>query len=309
MKTLIFGLGNQGQKRAKYFKKKDYISYDKFNKQAEIIKFDKIPFNKINSVFLCLPDKEKLNSINIFLEKGKNILVEKPFLISRKIFKNIKKKIIEKKIIFYVAYNHRFEPHIINLKKIIKKKELGKIYYVKIFYGNGTSLLVKKSPWKDSGNGVVSDLGSHVVDLIFFLFGNQKVDFTMDSINKFENNSIDHAIFSSKKSQIKFFCEATLLMWKNSFNLDVIGEKGSAHINGLCKWGPSTLEIRKRKLPSGKPKIKIKKIKMKDPTWKLEHIFFEKLIKSKNLLSSINNLEKEYLISKKINQIVKKISK
>ena len=50
-----------------------------------------------------------------------------------------------------------------------------------------------------------SDLGSHVVDLIFFLFGNQKVDFTMDSINKFENNSIDHAIFSSKKSQIKFF--------------------------------------------------------------------------------------------------------
>ena len=88
-------------------------------------------------------------------------------------------------------------------------------------------------------------------------------------------------------------------MWKNSFNLDVIGEKGSAHINGLCKWGPSTLEIRKRKLPSGKPKIKIKKIKMKDPTWKLEHIFFEKLIKSKNLLSSINNLEKEYLISKK----------
>ena len=147
------------------------------------------------------------------------------------------------------------------------------------------------------------------MDLIFFLFGNQKVDFTMDSINKFENNSIDHAIFSSKKSQIKFFCEATLLMWKNSFNLDVIGEKGSAHLNGLCKWGPSTLEIRKRKLPSGKPKIKIKKIKMKDPTWKLEHIFFEKLIKSKNLLSSINNLEKEYLISKKINQIVKKISK
>ena len=45
-------------------------------------------------------------------------------------------------------------------------------------------------------------------------------------------------------------------MWKNSFNLDVIGEKGSAHINGLCKWGPSTLEIRKENYLVGNQKLK-----------------------------------------------------
>ena len=36
-----------------------------------------------------------------------------------------------------------------------------------LFYGNGTSLDVKKSPWKDKANGVTYDLGSHLIDLIF----------------------------------------------------------------------------------------------------------------------------------------------
>ena len=43
--------------------------------------------------------------------------------------------------------------------------------------------------------------------------------------------------------------------------------KGSLHINSLCKWSKSKLIIRKRKLPSGKPKEKIINYKKGDPTW------------------------------------------
>ena len=48
-------------------------------------------------------------------------------------------------VFIYTAYNHRFEPSLVELKKIISKKIIGNIYYARLFYGNGTSLLVKKA--------------------------------------------------------------------------------------------------------------------------------------------------------------------
>ena len=50
-------------------------------------------------------------------------------------------------VTFYVGYNHRFEPHLVKAKDYLIKKLLGKIYYFKIYYGNGTAKLVNKS-WR-----------------------------------------------------------------------------------------------------------------------------------------------------------------
>ena len=42
-------------------------------------------------------------------------------------------------------------------------------------------------------------------------------------------------------------------MWRNTFKCDLIFEKGSIHVDSLCKWGPK-FTIRHRKFPSGKPR-------------------------------------------------------
>jgi len=67
----------------------------------------------------------------------------------------------------------------------------------------------------------------------------------------------------------------------------------------LCKWGPSTLRVLKRKLPSGYPQEKKIIIKKKDPTWKLEHNHFFELIK----LRKKNNLNKDMWINKNLRNI------
>ena len=36
----------------------------------------------------------------------------------------------------------------------------------------------------------------------------------------------------------------TLLSWRNHFTCDIFAENGSAHIESLCKWGPSTFTLR-----------------------------------------------------------------
>jgi hypothetical protein len=74
--------------------------------------------------------------------------------------------------------------------------------------------------------------------------------------------------------------EVSLVSWRNTFTVDVIGELGSAHINGLCKWGPSTLTVRKRVLPSGRPEEDVTTVSGPDPTWELEYRFFKQLCRT-----------------------------
>ena len=71
--------------------------------------------------------------------------------------------------------------------------------------------------------------------------------------------------------------EMTLLSWRNHHTTDIFAEKGSAHIESLCKWGPSTLTVRKRVLPSGRPKESLDTLEQPDPTWDMEYAHFKRL--------------------------------
>ncbi len=92
--------------------------------------------------------------------------------------------------------------------------------------------------------------------------------------------------------------EATFLSWRNTFRLDIYGELGSAHIDCLCKWGPSTLITRKRIFPSGRPEEKVETLELADPTWKIEYEFFTQLCHEER-----SNLENDLWISEKIRQL------
>lgn len=173
-----------------------------------------------------------------------------------------------------------------------------------MFYGNGTSSLVRKSKWRDKGSGVLTDIGSHLLDLCLFLFGEKIRVLKIIEKNKFENKALDHAVITLEINKIKIELEMTLCMWKNTFVCDVIGSKGSAHLNSLCKWSKSSFSYRKRKFPSGEPKEKKISFKKGDPTWKAEYLFFKNLIKNKIKTS----LKKDLILNKSFIQLNKSIN-
>jgi len=307
MKVVIVGMGVQGNKRKKILGKNFLYSVDKY-KKANFKSISDVPLNKFDSVFVCVPDSEKLKIVNYCIDNNKHVLIEKPFIVkSNRTFINLEKKARKKKTICYTAYNHRFEPIIKKLKDLILSKQLGKIYKCRIFYGNGTSALVKKSRWRDSKLGILTDLGSHLLDMCLFLFGDKIKLLKVIEKNKFENKAPDHAILALEINKIKIELEMSLCMWKNTFICDVIGSKGSAHLNSLCKWSKSSFIYRKRKFPSGLPSEKCINFKLGDPTWKKEYLFFKNLInkKTKSVLKNdliINNCFKEIegLLSKNV---------
>lgn len=290
MKTVVVGLGVQGKKRRKFISPNSIVSVDPYVAEADYRFIEDISLNIYDTVLICVPDNLKLKIIKYCLENKKNVLVEKPLILnSKKKIEKLKNLADKNKVILYTAYNHRFEPHFKRLKKLLDSKKLGKIYSCRLFYGNGTARLVRNS-WRDKKSGVILDIGSHLLDTCLFWFGKKTGNFKLRTFHKFENKSPDHATIYSDNKKLYIELEMSYCMWQNHFTCDVIGEKGSAHITSLCKWGPSTFIYRKRILPSGKPPEFKKTLKCSDPTWLEEYKYFQKLIRFKKKTDLTNDL-------------------
>lgn len=307
MKILIIGNGTQGKKRISNLNKNiKYKIYDPYHK-SDYLKFDLINFNNFDAVFICTPDVNKFDYIEMFLKKKIHILVEKPLFYEADQLNYLYKLSKKSKTICYTAYNHRFEPSFLLLKKKIEEEKFSNLYNCKMFYGNGTASLVKNSPWKDKKTfGVLSDIGSHLIDLCLFWFGKNVVDLKLINLNKFENSSPDFANFIIYyKNSFYVECKMTYCMWKNDFTLDLFSENHTCHLNTLVKWGVSSFETRQRVYPSGLPKIKTKYFSGIDPTWKLEHKYFFDLIKKNN---DFSNLKKDILINNYMKKLINQIN-
>ena len=136
------------------------------------------------------------------------------------------------------------------MRDLIASGRLGRIYRCRMFYGNGTARLVRDSAWRDQGAGVLPDLGSHLLDTARFWFGIRR-RFPRRLRQPFENRAPDHVVFASEAGRPKLEFEMTLFSWRNHFTCDVFAENGTAHIDSLCKWGPTSFTERTRVLPGG----------------------------------------------------------
>jgi predicted dehydrogenase len=301
MRVIVVGLGVQGRKRLAVAGKEAVATVDPFNAEAQYRHVEDVPLSSYDAALLCIPDEAKLELIAYLLSHGKHLLVEKPlFAADSADLMRLKILSEQNRAVCYTAYNHRFEPHFVRMKQVLDSGSLGKIYCVRMFYGNGTARLVRDSAWRDQGAGVLPDLGSHLLDTALFWFGKPSAQFENYSCNRFENNSFDHFSFGANGSPV-LQMEMTLLNWRNHFYADVFAEKGSAHIQSLCKWGPSTFTLRDRKLPSGRPDEEAVTLVQPDPTWELEYQHFKQLCSSGD-----SNIENDIWINTVLNDLTRR---
>ena len=143
LRVLILGMGVQGQKRKVIANNHVVGTVDPYNKDANYQNYKDVPISSFDSAIISTPDTVKLELIEYFLNNKKHILVEKPlFSNSSNKLKELLQKAKKNNLLCYTAYNHRFEPHFISMKNLIESKELGDIYTIRLFYGNGTAKLV-----------------------------------------------------------------------------------------------------------------------------------------------------------------------
>jgi predicted dehydrogenase len=278
MRVIVVGLGVQGHKRRRVAGSDYVAAVDPVNQEAQYRAVTDVPLDSYDAVLACIPDGPKIEVLDYLLRSGKHVLVEKPLWAEHEeAITKLAAAARNTRTVCYVAYNHRFEPHFVRMRDVIASGALGALYHCRMFYGNGTARLVRESEWRDCGAGVLSDLGSHLLDTVQFWFGGFADDFRIVSSRCFENRAPDHVVLASRGSKPQLELEMTLLNWRNHFTCDLFAENGSAHIQSLCKWGPSSFTLRKRILPSGRPPEDSVTLVQDDPTWELEYAHFKAL--------------------------------
>jgi predicted dehydrogenase len=303
MRVAVVGLGIQGKKRKAIAGADVVATVDPVAPDVEYKDIESVPLDSYDAALVCTPDQAKLDILRYLLTNRKHVLVEKPLLAEDESeLRELLELARRTQTTCYTAYNHRFEPHIAHLKETLITGALGQIYLARFFYGNGTALDVKRSVWRDAGIGVASDIGSHLLDMALFLFGDVYPQFTVWSFDCLENRACDHVLFGSRASRPIIEFETTLLSWRNTFTADVYGELGSAHINCLCKWGPSTYTVRKRIFPSGRPTEEVLTIESADPTWALEYEHFKELCRTGE-----SNIENDIWINSVLKDLARQV--
>ena len=278
MKVIVIGLGVQGAKR-RAAAGRDYAgSVDPVNQEADYRSIEEAPLASYDAALVCTPDEPKGKLLEYLLSRGKHVLVEKPLWTAKdEDLPQLQRIAREQRAVCYTAYNHRFEPHYVKMRDVVASGKLGELYHCRMFYGNGTARLVRDSAWRDTGAGVLPDLGSHLLDTCLFWFGALDQEFSVYSSRRFENRAPDHVVIGSRASRPQLELEMTLLSWRNHFTCDLFAQRGSAHISSLCKWGPTTFTLRTRILPSGRPPEEVDTLEQPDPTWALEYAHFKSL--------------------------------
>ena len=277
---MVVGLGNIGSKREAILGSRCVATVDPINPAADYRDLADVPIDMYDAAVLCVPNQVKLNLLCHLLGAGKHVLVEKPLLLpDLETAQHLNELARCHNCIWYTSYNHRFEPQVIRLKQLLEEELLGPLYHARLVYGNGT---VQNciGTWRESGYGVLEDLGCHLIDLTDFLFNYTSSEYLLWEASKVESQAFDHCVFATADRKIVLECAMT--MWKNTFTVDIYGQLGSLHLRGLCKWGPSELLIHERVFPSGMPIETREVVDQEDRTWHSDVCEFEKRVMSQH---------------------------
>lgn len=130
---------------------------------------------KIDIIHICSPNIFHKEQVLAALAAGKHIYCDKPLVCSDPEAQAIKAALQNYSGIHQMTFHLRFYPATLKAKNLIEEGSLGKIISFRIAYYHSGSIDPQKSMgWKqetEMGGGVLADLGSHAIDLAYFLAG------------------------------------------------------------------------------------------------------------------------------------------
>jgi len=130
----------------------------------------------IDIIDICTPNNVHYQQIMDALKAGKNVYAEKPLCITDQESEDIVEQANKAGITNQVVFHNRFYPAVKKMKILVNDGFLGKPLFFRAVYYHSSNLDPKRSRgWRQvlsvAGGGVLYDMGSHVLDLIYHLFG------------------------------------------------------------------------------------------------------------------------------------------
>lgn len=131
---------------------------------------------RIDIINVCTPNNLHFDILIKAIEAGKHIYCDKPLVISEEQAGLVVKALVGKDIIHQMAFNNRFLPAILRARQLVDDGRIGRVLNFRASYLHSGSVdpgrpMGWKLDRKVGGGGVLFDLGSHVLDLVYYLAG------------------------------------------------------------------------------------------------------------------------------------------
>ncbi|EAL5903523.1 gfo/Idh/MocA family oxidoreductase [Campylobacter lari] len=309
IKVGIAGFGKIGQLRAQKILEKDYgkvlAVYDikKPSKLSNDIifchSFDELLSQDIDAIFICTFVDSLAEYTKKALLSGKHVFCEKPPARTSKELQEVIEIEHKTKMILKYGFNHRYHYSIMEAKKIIDSKTMGKLLWMKGTYGKAGSIDYHKN-WRNyknkSGGGILIDQGIHMLDLMRYLSGEE-----FEKINSFVTNAywdieVEDNAFAIMKtySNTIAMLHSSATHWKHKFLLEMYFEEGYINLDGILSgtrsYAPETLVVGRREFEDitfamGKPKESVTWFE-NDDSWENEIREFFDVIKNKGKIEN-----------------------
>jgi predicted dehydrogenase len=201
---------------------------------------DMLADEEIDAIDICTPNFLHAPMATAALEAGKHVLCERPLARSAEEAAGMVKAAKKADRVLMCAVQHRFRPDAQLLRTFVEKGDLGEIFLAKAGW------LRQRTEWdsdewrrqkRESGGGVVLDLGFQMLDLALWTLGGPRVDSVTASVHRSRKGEVEDSAtaFFRLATGATLTVELTwgLLMEKDFAYLNLFGSGGAALLNPL----------------------------------------------------------------------------
>lgn len=205
---------------------------------------------EIELVVVATPNITHFNIAKQSLLAGKHVVIDKPFTVTSSEAQELIELASKQNKIVSVFQNRRLDGDFLTVKKIIQGKKLGQLVEYESHFDRYVNF-IRDNPWKESdakGNGLVYDLGSHLIDQALVLFGLPNSIYADMEIRRETGKIIDNFEIILYYDTLKVILRSGLLVREAGARFTLHGTKGS-----FVKFGidPQEEALKQGMVPTG----------------------------------------------------------
>ncbi|AFL83297.1 putative dehydrogenase [Belliella baltica DSM 15883] len=200
-------------------------------------------------IIIVTPNYLHFDQAKLALSYGKHVVVDKPVTISSKEAKELKEIAGQKGLLLSVFQNRRLDGDFQTIQKILHEGILGRLVHFESHFDRFRPVLTEN--WREKnvpGNGITYDLGTHLIDQAYLLFGMPQ--WVSADIRSQRTNAVADDFFDITLGYGDVFVRLTASVLSNAPmpKFLLLGEKGS-----FSKFGLDIQEraLKAEKLPQG----------------------------------------------------------
>lgn len=195
----------------------------------------------VSLIVVGTPNETHYDLAKQALLAGKHVVIDKPFAATSGQAKELAEIAAERKLVLAPFHNRRWDGDFLTVRKVLESGELGRVATFESHFDRFRPL-PREATWKEEGNdanGMLFDLGPHLVDQVLTLFGVPQA-ITASVRRDRDTTAIEDAFdIMLHYPKLQAFCRATMLAAEPAPRFLIHGTNGSFRKYGLDPQEPA----------------------------------------------------------------------